>query len=92
MKMDKEPIDWFMPCLENNFKRLVRVIITPNTQDCDATTLIIFDDPAIEEFQIVNQTNNLIYFRQYHQKPFGEMIELCPLQKQNFVWGYREVN
>ena len=51
-----------MPSFENNFKRIIRVIITPNTQDCDATTLIIFDNPAIEEFNIVNKTSHAIIF------------------------------
>ena len=38
------------------FRRVVRVIITSNSQDDDATLLIILENPATEEFVIKNKT------------------------------------
>ena len=53
---------WYEPQPYNNWKQIVRVIVTPNSSDSDATLLVILDNPAVEEYIIKNKTNQPIRF------------------------------
>lgn len=87
--------DWFYPQPYNNDQMITRVIITGNPDDNNATLLIIFDEPNIEEYVIRNKTSLTLEYQKYDHdssRPISEWKELRPGQKQVFVWDYREVN
>mmetsp|Transcript_3165 Transcript_3165/g.4823 ORF Transcript_3165/g.4823 Transcript_3165/m.4823 type:complete len:141 (-) Transcript_3165:2855-3277(-) len=57
---DMDVTEWHMPSAANNYRRMVRIIITQNTQDSDQTLMVIFDNPQVPEFIIRNNTDVML--------------------------------
>jgi len=51
--------DWFRPCSYNDYKLITRIIIALNDQATNGniTNMIVFDQPAYEDYQINNLTD-----------------------------------
>ena len=74
----------------------MRVIITSNSQDDDATLLIILENPATEEFVIKNKTGITLELYKY-EKARQRILDDVPTvldgySSMPFVWDNREVN
>lgn len=68
--------------------------MTANPLDNDATILLIFGKPAIEEYVIRNRTKLDLCFAKWDQssnKLLSEKIYLEPGGKQAFTWDYRDI-
>ena len=90
---DQEEHQWFEPGPSNNDKLITRVIVNQNAQDNNATLLIIFDEPAYEEYKIVNETNtNIEYCKQDEKgKKLCDWISIDKETHASFVWDTREI-
>ena len=87
-------LEWFQPQKYNNFKLFTRVIVTANPLDNDATILLIFGKPAIEEYVIKNRTDLPLCFTKWDHssnKPLSEKIALEAGEKQAFTWDDRDI-
>ena len=52
----------------NNYNRIVRVLVTPNSAENDASLIIAFQNPLHKRYVIKNNTDYDIYFRKYDYK------------------------
>ena len=87
-------LEWFQPQKYNNYKLFTRVIVTANPLDNDATILLIFGKPAIEEYVIKNRTDLPLCFTKWDHssnKPLSERIALEAGEKQAFTWDDRDI-
>lgn len=89
-------LQWNEPQASNGFRRVVRVIITSNSQDDDATLLVILENPATEEFVIKNKTGIQLELYKY-DKVKKRILDQVPtvLEAESsipFVWDNREIN
>ena len=92
----QEPVlQWFQPQEYNNYKLFTRVIVTENPLDNNATRLIIFDEPAIEEYVIKNKTKYDLVFVKWDDsasKPLSpHRITLAAGKKMAYTWDHREI-
>lgn len=75
---------------------MVRVIITSNSQDDDATLLIILENPATEEFLIKNKTGITLQFHKYDKAKRRILDEVPAIlegyKSMPFVWDNRDIN
>lgn len=74
----------------------MRVIITSNSHDDDATLLIILENPATPEFLIRNKTGVALEFFKY-EKAKRRTLDDVPFvleghTRRAFIWDNREVN
>ena len=69
--------------------------MTENPLDNNATRLIIFEEPALEEYVIKNKTKFDITFVKWDHsagKPLSPTsITLAPDKKMAYTWGHREL-
>ena len=89
-------LQWNEPQASNGFRRVVRVIITSNSQDDDATLLVILENPATEGFVIKNKTGIQLELYKY-DKVKKRILDQVPtvLEAESsipFVWDNREIN
>ena len=58
--------DWFRPQAYNQFKLITRVIIA-SSEDKNTTNLVIIDEPAYEDYVIINDTDFKVHFMKHDQ-------------------------
>lgn len=87
---------WNEPHGDNGYRRVVRVIITSNSQDDDATLLIILENPATEEFVIKNKTGIPLELFKYDRVKKRALDQVPTLldgySSMPFVWDNRDIN
>lgn len=74
----------------------MRVIITSNSQDDDATLLIVLENPATEEFVIKNKTGIQLELYKYDRVK-KRILDQVPTVLEGytsipFVWDNRDIN
>jgi hypothetical protein len=72
---------WFSPQPSNNDCLITRVIVTENPSDYNATILVIFDEPIVEEYLIKNKTIFDIKYRKWDtqaKKPLSDWFTVFP--------------
>jgi len=74
---------------------VVRVIITSNSNDDDATLLIILENPAHEEFVIKNKTGVTLEFYKYNRARQSILDETPTIlegySSMPFIWDNRDI-
>lgn len=83
------PNEWYIL----NEKIFTRVIVTLNPQDNNSTLMIIFDEPTVKEYLIVNNTDTPIEFRKYDIKSDKQLSEYAKIEENKdatFVWDHRD--
>ena len=71
---------WYVPCEENKFVRVVRVLI--HTEN-EATIHISFLNPNSPDFKIINKSNQNIRVSQENSENFYELLSFASL---DWVW------
>ena len=86
---------WSDPSAYTNFKKFIRVIITPNEKENDASLLIILEEPALEEFIIKNKSPVPLEIFKFHkvQKNILDPLPLIlvPGSTIAFAWDNRDI-
>lgn len=86
---------WSEPSAFTDHKKVVKVIITQNSADNDATLLIFLENPAVQEYIIHNKCPFTLEVRKYNHAGKkmlpGEPLRLGKEERKVFVWDTRDI-
>ena len=96
--------DWSEPCDKTSHKKIVRIIVIETQQANDGSMQIILENPAAEEYIIINRCPFNLEVRKHNnqkRKAIDKDPFIVPKEKENarddqlkgkvFVWDARDV-
>lgn len=79
---ESESEEWYLPGFQNNFHRVLRVIV--NSQD-EAVINLCFMNPVDPDFRIVNKTEDPLFVSQY-QSDSEDKLMIPPFEAKPWAW------